>query len=255
MIKLKTPKEIEMLAEGGKILASILREVSDRVEPGVPAKELDNLAFNLIKKVGGKPAFLGYKGRVGTCPYPASLCVSVNDEVVHGIPTDKKILKEGDIAGLDLGMEYKGFFTDMAVTVGVGKISGKAQNLIDITRKGLDIGIARIKEGVKIGDYGFVVNSFAEKNGFSTVRILVGHGVGYAAHEDPDIPNWGEKGKGTTLKEGMVLAFEPMFCEGSYEVKLDEDKWTWKTEDGLLSAHFEHTIAVEKGGCRVLTKI
>jgi len=255
MIEPKTSREIEILAEGGKILASILNEVTGKVEPELPTKELDDLAFSLIKKAGGKPAFLGYKGRVGTYPYPASLCVSVNDEVVHGIPSREKILKEGDIVGLDIGMECKGLFTDMAVTVGVGNISDKAKKLIDATKKSLEIGMAEIREGAKLGDYGFAVQSFAEKNGFGVVRILVGHGVGYAAHEDPDIPNWGKKGKGMEFKEGMVLALEPMLCQGGYEVVLGDDEWTWKTKDGLLSAHFEHTISVEKNGCRVLTKI
>lgn len=255
MAKIKTLQEIEILAEGGKILASVLNETASKVGAGVSTKELDILAFNLIKKAGGKPAFLGYKGRFEGNPYPASLCVSINDEVVHGIPSEKRILEKGDIVGLDLGMEYKGLFTDMAVTVGVGEISEKVKKLVDTTRKSLEIGIAEIKEGSRIGDYGFAVQSFAEKAGFGVVRTLVGHGVGYSAHEDPDVPNWGKKGKGLEMKEGMVLALEPMLCEGGYEVNLDKDGWTWRTKDGLLSAHFEHTIVVEEEGCRVLTKM
>ncbi len=254
MVSIKTPKEIELLAEGGKILASVLNEVASKIESGISTKELDILAFNLIKRAGARPAFLGYSHGGLYSPYPASLCVSVNDEVVHGIPTEKKFLKEGDVAGLDLGVEYKGLFTDAAVTVGVGKIGEKAKKLIDATKESLEIGIAEMKAGEKLGNYGFAVQSFAEKRGFSVVRILVGHGVGHEVHEDPDIPNWGKKNEGLELKEGMVLALEPMLCEGGYEVKLGADGWTWKTKDGLISAHFEHTIAVEKGGCRVLTK-
>jgi len=254
MITIKSPREIEILSEGGKILASILNKVSSRVEAGIFTKELDMLAYNLIKKAGGRPSFLGYKSRDAKTAYPASLCVSINNEIVHGIPSKDEILKEGDIVSLDFGMEYKKLFTDMSITVGVGEISQEASNLVDITRKGLSEGIKSLREGVFAGDYGFRVQSIAEKAGFSVVRELVGHGVGYAVHEDPDIPNWGKKGKGFEFKEGMVLALEPMMCVGNAGIVSSEDGWVWKTKDGSLSAHFEHTVAIEKDGCRILTK-
>lgn len=255
MITIKTKQEIKILEEGGKILASILNCAEGKVAAGVSAKELDELAFSLIKKAGGKPSFLGYRPRGDREKYPFSLCVSVNDEVVHGLPLADKIFKEGDIVGLDLGLEYKNLFTDMAVTVGVGKISGKAEELIRAGEESLNVGMAEIRAGARLGDYGFAVQKFLERKGFSAADDLVGHGVGYAVHEDPDIPNWGEKGKGLMIKEGMVLALETMVCEGSGKVALGEDGWVWKTKDGLLSAHFEYTIVVEKNGCKVLTKI
>jgi len=254
MITTKTLKEIEILSEGGKILASILDDVSSKVKAGISTKELDARAYNLIKKAGGTPSFLGYKNRDAKSAFPASLCVSINDEVVHGIPSDDGILKDGDIVGLDLGMEYKKLFTDMAVTVGVGKISEKAKNIISVAKKSLSEGINAIKEGAFLGDYGFAVQSFIEKAGFNVVRILVGHGVGYSVHEDPDIPNYGRKGEGMRFKGGMIFALEPMACDGDGGVFLDGNGWTWKTKDGLLSAHFELTVAVEKNECKILTK-
>ncbi|MFH1979346.1 MAG: type I methionyl aminopeptidase [Patescibacteria group bacterium] len=250
---IKTPQEIEILTEGGKKLASVLTQVASFVKPGISTKELNDMAFDLIKEEGGKPAFLNYSPPDSSKRYPASLCVSINDEVVHGIPSAERILEEGDIVSMDLGLEYRGLFTDTAVTVGVGKISAKDQELLDITKQGLKEGIAVLRPGVTLGDYGFAVQSFVEDKGFSVVRNLVGHGVGYEVHEEPDIPNWGRKGKGMILEEGMILALEPMVCTGEPEVVLDSDNWTWKTKDGLKSAHFEHTIVVEKDGARVLT--
>jgi len=255
MISIKSPEEIKVLKEGGRILASVLNEVVFRVKPGVSAKELDDLAYKLIKKSGGEPSFLNYSPPGDTKKYPASLCVSINDEIVHGLPAADKILREGDIVSLDLGLEYKKFFTDMSVTVGVGKISEEAKRLIDATREALERGMREMKAGGRLGDYGFAVKDFAQSAGFSVVKELVGHGVGYIPHEDPDIPNYGKKGEGLKLKEGMVLALEPMLCEGREDVMLGKDGWVWKTKDGLLSAHFEHTIVVEKDGCIVLTKI
>ncbi|MDD5033014.1 MAG: type I methionyl aminopeptidase [Candidatus Pacebacteria bacterium] len=251
----KTPEEIKILEEGGKILAAVLNEVASKAVPGISAKELDEFAYKLIEKFGGKPSFLKYKPRGCRSAYPASLCVSVNEEVVHGIPTAEKILKDGDIAGLDLGLEYKGLFTDMALTVGVGKISEEAEKIINTAKEALFRGIDVLKEGARLGDYGFVVKDFAKKNGFSVVENLVGHGVGYAVHEDPDIPNWGEKKRGLMIKSGMVLALEPMLCLGSPEVVLAKDEWTWKTKDGLISSHFEHTVAVDKDGVKILTQV
>lgn len=246
MVTIKTPREIKILKEGGKKLAFILNELALMIAPGISAKELDNKARELIKKADGEPAFLGYRPRGAATSYPAALCVSVNDEVVHGIPKENKILRDGDIVGLDLGLKYKNLFTDMAITVGAGKISAAKQKLINVAKESLFEGIRAIKEGAAIGDYGCAVQNFVEKNGFSVVKELVGHGVGYAPHEDPDIPNWGKKGAGLKIKKGMVLALEPMVCEGRPEVILDKDNWTWKTRDGLLSSHFECTIAVDK---------
>ncbi|MCF7835758.1 MAG: type I methionyl aminopeptidase [Candidatus Marinimicrobia bacterium] len=254
MITIKTKEEIEIISEGGKILASILNEVSSKAVAGVSTKELDSCAFDLIKKAGGTPSFLGYKSRDADTAYPASLCVSINNEIVHGIPSKDRILKDGDIVSLDFGMKYKGLFTDMAVTLGIGAVSGKAVQLMDITKKSLREGIKSLRSGVFAGDYGFTIETIAEKAGFSVVRDLVGHGVGYAVHEDPDIPNWGRKGKGFEFKEGMVVALEPMICENDSGIILDDDGWTWKTKDGSLSAHFEHTVVIEKDGCRILTE-
>lgn len=254
MITIKTSEEIKILSEGGKILASVLRELADAAKPGFAATELDELARKLIKKAGGRPAFLGYKPRGARKPYPAALCVSINDEIVHALPLPEKIIKEGDVVSLDLGLEYKKLFTDATTTVVAGQASKEAKKLVSITEQALCKGIAVIKDGATAGDYGYVVQSFVEENGFSVVRHLVGHGVGYSAHEDPDIPNWGRRGHGIEFKEGMVLALEPMVCAGGSDIVLGRDRWAWKTKDGSLAAEFEHTVVVEKNDCRILTK-
>jgi methionyl aminopeptidase len=253
MISVKTADEIQVLKEGGKKLAFVLNQLGTMVAPGVSTIEIEMQGRELIKKAGGKPAFLGYTPRGAKSAYPAAICISVNEEVVHGLPS-KRVLRQGDIVSLDAGLEYRGFFTDAAITLPVGNIDKKTADLVDATRKSLDIGISVLKDGSTAGDFGNAVQSFVEGRGFSVVRILVGHGVGYAPHEDPDIPNWGKKGHGIEFKEGMVLALEPMACEGRPEVVLSEDNWTWKTKDGLKSAHFEHTIAIEKNKASILTK-
>lgn len=253
MIAIKTQEEINILREGGKILASVLYQAADKVRPGVATIELDELAEKLIKRAGGEPSFKNYKTVDDSIPYPASLCVSINDEIVHGIPNERK-LKYGDIVGLDLGMEYKNLFTDMAITVSVGNISDEAKKIIKTTKECLNDGIMVVKEGIRVGDIGFAIQRCAEKNGFSVIRELVGHGVGYKAHEEPEIPNFGRKGHGEVLKEGMVLALEPMLIAGKADIFLDKDFWTWKTKDGSLSAHFEHTIVVTKSGAEILTQ-
>jgi methionyl aminopeptidase len=245
MITIKTPEEIKILREGGKILASVLYHVAEMAKPGVATIKLDEMAEKLIREAGGEPAFKNYKTSQDKIPYPASLCVSINDEVVHGIPGPRKI-KDGDIVSLDLGMKYENFYTDMAITIGTGKI-------IEVAKKSLDEGIKIIKEGARIGDIGFVIQSYVEKNGFNVVRQLVGHGVGYKPHEEPEVPNFGKKGTGEILKQGMVLALEPMITAGAPEVFLDKDNWTWKTKDGSLSGHFEHTVVITKKGCEILT--
>lgn len=255
MITIKTSEEIKILREGGKVLASILSMIGEKAKPGVATIELDEYAEFLIKKTGGEPSFKNYKTADDKFPFPASLCVSINDEVVHGIPSSERILKEGDIVGLDLGLKWRSLYTDAAITISIGKISSDAEKLLNATRSALEKGIRVVKEKAFIGDIGFAIQSYVEKNGFSIVKKLVGHGAGYEVHEDPEIPNWGKKNTGIVLKEGMVFAIEPMVCAGRGDVVLDKNNWTWKTRDGSLSVHFEHTVAVTKNGCDVLTKL
>lgn len=243
--------EIEKIGEGGKILGDILKRTGDLVRPGISTYELNEFAEDEIRKAGGVPSFVGYGSRQN--PFPAGLCTSINDAVVHGIPSKQDILQEGDIVGLDIGMEYKGFFTDTAITVPVGKVSSEALKIIDVTKNALMEAINQVKPGNRIGDLGFAMQSIAEKAGFSVVRDLVGHGVGYAVHEDPAVPCYGKPGKGIELVPNMVLAIEPMICQKRHNVIFDTDGWTIRTSDGALAAHFEHTIAVTEKGVRILT--
>lgn len=247
----KKPEEIKIIAEGGKLLGDILRRTAKLAKPGISTLELNDFAESQIIACGGRPSFVGYGDRYN--PFPAGLCTSINDAVVHGIPSSEDILKEGDIIGLDIGMEYKGFYTDTAITVPVGKISDTAQKIIDVTKKSLNAAIAAAVAGGKIGDIGYATQSVVEKAGFSVVRDLVGHGVGYAVHEDPQVPGYGVKGKGLTLEEGMVLAIEPMVCENKPNVYFDTDGWTIRSNDGGLTAHFEHTVVITKKGAKILT--
>ena len=253
MTILKNIEDINKLREGGKIIASVLREAASRALPGVKTIELDMLAEKIIREAGGRPSFKNYKTPDDKIPYPASLCVSINEEVVHGIPGER-FLKDGDIVSLDLGMEYKGFYTDAAVTVSVGNISEQAKKLIETTKEALNLGIMTVKNGAFTGDVGYAIQSFAE-NGFNVIRKLVGHGLGRKVHETPEVPNFGAKGKGEILREGEVIAIEPMITAGRHDIYLDKDLWTWKTKDGSLSAHFEHTIIVTKNGAEIITKI
>ena len=248
---IKTEDEMEIIAEGGKILRDILYKTAELAVPGVSTSDLNKYAEDQIYKAGGQPSFKNYGPKKN--PFPAGLCTSVNSEVVHGIPSHDVILKNGDIVGLDIGMKYKGLYTDTAITVSVGKISDIAKKLIEATKKSLSAAIAQAKPGNKIGDIAFATQSTAEAAGFNVVRDLVGHGVGYDVHEDPNVPCYGKKGQGIVLKEGMVLAIEPMLCEHEYFLKVDNDGWTIRTADGGLSAHFEHTIAITKNGARILT--
>jgi len=248
----KTPEEIKILREGGKILASVLYQVAEMAKPGVATIKLDEMAEKLIREAGGEPSFKNYKTAEDRIPYPVSLCVSINDEVVHGIPGPRK-LEEGDIVSLDLGMKYKNLYTDTTVTVGAGIINERNKKLIETAKKSLDAGIKAIKEGKRIGDIGFTIQNFVEKNGFNVVKSLVGHGVGYKAHEEPEVPNFGRKGTGEILRTGMVLAIEPMVTDGESDVFLDNDGWTWKTKDGSYVAQFEHTVVVTKNGVEILT--
>lgn len=256
-IIIKTPEEIEILREGGKHLADVLYKIKEIVKPGISTKDLDIYAEKLIRELEGTPAFLNYKPDGANKPYPASLCVSVNDEVVHGIPSKNRILKEGDIVALDLGLKYKGLFTDMAITVPVGKINTTNQKLLDITERALQVGIDTARAGNTTGDIGYAIESFirSQKNKYSIVEVLAGHGVGRAIHEDPYIPNFGKKGKGEKLISGMVIALEPMINFGTKNVTVDNDGYTFRTADGKNSVHFEHTILITEGEAEVLTKI
>lgn len=248
---IKTEAEIKLIAEGGRLLGDILRAVAGTARPGISTWELNDLAEKLIKAAGGRPSFKGYGDKKN--PFPAGLCTSINEVVVHGIPSKKDILNNGDIVGLDIGMEYKGFYTDTAVTVPIGKVSAVAKKIIKATKKSLHAAIEQARPGNKTGDIAFATQSTAETEGFSVVRDLVGHGVGYEVHEDPAVPNYGRKGTGDTLKEGMVIAIEPMLCEHDYVLVFEDDGWTIRTKDHGLSAHFEHTVAITKNGPKILT--
>ena len=253
MIRLKTKEDIDIMREGGARHAFILKEVAKKVAPGVTTKELDEYAHKLIKEGGDKPAFLGYTPEGVSYPYPASLCVSVNDEIVHGIPSDFA-LAEGDIVSLDLGLVHKGMITDGAITVPCGRISPESEKLINITREALNIAIKQVKPGNHVGDIGHAIEEFVKPHGYGIVKILSGHGVGYEVHEDPYVPNYGKAGTGEELVPGMVIAIEPMLNLGTEEVFVTEDEYTYITADEKMSAHFEHTVVVTEDGCEVLTK-
>lgn len=253
---IKTKEEIETMREGGKRLAFILNKIASLVKPDISAEELNKEAEKLIREGGDKPSFLNYTPEGAERPYPATLCVSVNDEIVHGIPNEKeKILKEGDIVGLDLGLKHRGLFLDMAITVGVGEINKEDQKLINATKEALDIGIKNAREGNTVGDISFAIGKFIKKAGYSTPYELGGHGVGHKVAEEPYIPNIGDKGRGMKLKAGMVLALEPMLNADDSRIVLAEDGYTYKTANSKKSAHFEHTILITKNKAEILTKI
>jgi methionyl aminopeptidase len=247
MITIKTPEEIKIISESGKILASALKKIKKMVKPGITTLELDKAAEAFILSKNALPAFKGYDG------FPYSLCASVNENIVHGLPSSY-ILKEGDLLKLDLGVLYKGFNTDSAVTVAVGKISSEAKRLIAVTEKSLAAGIKKVKPGNTMGDIGHAVQSFAESQEFGVVRDLCGHGIGKSLHEDPKIPNFGKPAIGEKLTEGMVICIEPMITAGDYRLRKSDDGYGYATRDNSLSAHFEHTIVVTKNGFKVLTK-
>ena len=254
-INLKTKEDIEILREGGKRHAFILREVAKATRPGVSTKELDDLAARLIEEGGDKAAFLGYKPYGAKREYPASLCVSVNDAVVHGIPNEEPyILKEGDIVSLDLGIVHKGLITDMAITVPVGKIDTEAKNLLKATKTALDKGVSMAKPGNTTGHIGEAIETYIAPLGYGIVEELAGHGVGYKVHEDPYVPNYGIAGEGENLVPGLVIAIEPIINEGTERIFLDKDGYTYRTKDGKRSAHFEVTVVITEKGCEVLTK-
>jgi len=253
MSLIKSEKEIELLKEGGKYLAFVLEKIKEKISPGIFTKDLDIVAEKEIRKLGAVPSFLNYTPWGSEKPYPASLCVSVNDEVVHGIPGGR-ILKEGDIVGLDIGLIHEKLFVDMAETCPVGKISDEDQKLIEKTKKALHLGIASALPGSKIGAIGSAIENFAKPFGYGIVRDLGGHGVGHAVHEEPYIPNFGDKNSGEELLPGMVLAIEPMLTCGTHKVKLLSDGYTVVTEDGSRSAHFEHSIVITRGAPLILTQ-
>ncbi|GAB4292923.1 MAG: type I methionyl aminopeptidase [Ignavibacteriaceae bacterium] len=251
MILIKTKKEIDLIRESCRIVAEVLQLLKGKVMPGVSTQELDNIAEDYILSNDAVPAFKGYS-QAGAVSFPGSICTSIDEQVVHGIP-GSRLLKEGEIISIDVGVQKNGYFGDAALTVAVGQISDQKQKLMNVTEEALAIGIQQAVEGNRIHDISAAVQKFVEQNGFSVVRDLCGHGVGKYLHEDPSVPNFGRKGTGAYLKSGMTLAIEPMVNLGNYKVSSLDDGWTIVTEDGLPSAHFEHTIAVINGKPEILT--
>lgn len=247
MITIKSPEEIAIMAEGGRILARIMKELEKEVKPGITTNYLNKVAEDLVFRYRAKPCFKDYQG------FPAALCVSINEEIVHCLPSQRK-LKEGDIVSLDLGILYKGFHADMAITVPVGKISPEAQRLIKVTKKALKRGIKKVRPGNTFGDIGNTIQRYVEGQGYSVVRELCGHGIGKKIHEDPQVFNYGKRGKGPEIKKGMVFCLEPMITVGDWRLKKAKDDYGFETKDGSLSAHFEHTVAVSQNGCQILTR-
>ena len=247
MVVLKTSKELSLLKEAGKISAGALQAAGEAVRPGVSTWEIDRVAYAYIIRHGATPAFLHYSG------FPATACISVNDEIIHGIPSKKRILHEGDIVSIDLGAKLHGYVGDNAATFAVGQISPEAQRLIDTTRESLYAGIAQAVAGGRLGDIGHAVQQYCEERGYGVVREYTGHGVGAELHEDPSVPNYGTPGRGIRLLPGMVIAIEPMINEGTAAIRQLSDGWTVKTRDGKLSAHFEHTVAITADGPKILT--
>ncbi|MBI5530155.1 MAG: type I methionyl aminopeptidase [Candidatus Doudnabacteria bacterium] len=248
---IKTENEINTIAEGGKLLRDILAQTAALVKPGISTAYLNDFAEKKIYEIGGRPSFKNYGPKKN--PFPAGLCTSVNDVVVHGIPNEETILKVGDIVGLDIGMEYKELYTDHAITVAVGEVTPQAKKLMEVTQKCLNLAIKEAAPGKKTGDIGYIIQKTAEDAGFSVIRDLVGHGVGYDVHEEPAVPCYGKKNTGDVLKPGMVIAIEPMLTSGEYFLTSDPDGWTLRTADGSLAAHFEHTVAITDKGSRILT--
>lgn len=256
LVTIKKPEEITIIKKGGRLLGSILQQLAKMVKPGITTGDLEAKAEELIIKAGGRPSFQGYRSKNET-PFPCILCTSVNDEVVHAAPLPPRVLKNGDIVGIDIGMEYpakNGFYTDAAVTIAVGKIDSKNKKLIEVTQKALQIGIKTVKPGNKISDIGRAIENFVRPFGFGIIRDLVGHGVGYAVHEAPRIPNFYDRAlPSIEIKEGMVLALEPMITLGDWKIAEGKDGFSIKTADGSWAAHFEHTIVVTKRGCKIVT--
>jgi len=244
-VVLKTLGELELMDEANRIVHHVLAGLGEMIAPGVTTRELDRFAEREIRQRGGVPAFLHYKG------YPATLCTSINDVIVHGIPNDRT-LAEGDIVGIDCGVLYKGYYGDAARTFACGKVSPQAQRLLAVTQEALELAVEQVRPKNRLQDIGSAVQRHVEKNGFSVVREFVGHGIGTSLHEEPQVPNFGDPGKGMRLRPGMVLAIEPMVNAGGHDVRMDADGWTARTADGSLSAHFEYSVAVTDRGPRVL---
>jgi methionyl aminopeptidase len=248
MIVIKTPQEIAVMRRACQVAALALADVARAVRPGITTRELDRLAEDRIRELGGVPSFLGYRG------FPASLCVSVNDEVVHGIPGRRR-LREGEIVSLDLGAIVEGFHGDLATTVPVGRVPEDLRRLLQVAEEALEEGIRAVRPGGRLGDVGAAIQRHAERHGYSVVRDFAGHGVGRRLHEEPQVPNFGRPGNGVVLRPGMTLAIEPMVNAGTHEVTVDPDGWTVRTRDHKPSAHFEHTVAVSEAGADVLTRL
>ena len=245
-ITIKSPQELMAMRRAGQIVGATLSVLEEAVRPGIKTRELDAIAGREIKRLGGKAAFKGYRG------FPATICTSINHEIVHGIPGDK-VINEGDLVKMDVGAVVDGLIGDAAITVGAGKISDEARNLIDVTRLSLNEGIKAARDGARVGDIGAAIQQFAEARGYNVVREYVGHGVGRFLHEEPQIPNYGPSGRGPLLQQGFTIAIEPMVNIGGWRTRVLEDQWTVVTADGSLSAHFEHTIAITDGEAEVLT--
>ena len=246
MIFLKSSNELEVMDHANRLVHRVLREVEAAAGPGVSTAELDGLAEDTIRAHGGAPAFKGYRG------FPATLCTSINDVIVHGIPSRRERLANGDMLSVDCGVLYDGFYGDAAVTFGVGQVNGSAQRLMNVTRQCLEDAVSAVGPGGRLGDVGAAVQRRAESAGFGVVREFVGHGIGRALHEDPQVPNFGEEGHGAVMKVGLVIAIEPMITEAGWRVRIDDDGWTARTEDGKLAAHFEYSVAVTADGHRIL---
>ena len=249
MIQLKNPQQIKEMMEAGRITGEALLVARENIREGISTYELDKIIRNHIEKSGAKPSFLGYHG------FPGSACISINDEVIHGIPSKKRFLREGDIVKVDVGAFYKGFHGDAARTIPVGKVSEEAEKLIKVTRDSFFAGVEQFKVGNRLGDIGHAIDALVVANGFSTVKKYIGHGIGHNLHESPDVPNYGTEGRGTRLCAGMTLAIEPMVNVGVESVKEMQDGWTVKTADGKLSAHYENTVALTSDGPIVMTQL
>lgn len=265
MSYIKIHEEIELIKEGGALLGHVLSTIATMVKPGISAYDVDQMAEKMIREVGGRPAFKGYRSRKSESPFPSTICASVNEEIVHGIATKEKILKDGDIFSMDIGMQYpvnsglgkggNGFFTDTALTVTVGEVPEKTKQLLNVTKKALEIGISQCQVGNTVADIGRAIDQFITPQGYGIVRDLVGHGVGHEVHEEPRVPNYSDPdGDDWVLREGVVIAIEPMITIGDYQIETAADGWSITTCDRSLSAHFEHTIVISKDGPIVVTR-
>lgn len=247
-ITLKSPREAKLMRQAGKVVAQTIATLVEALRPGMKTVELDDIAFQEIKRLGAKPSFKGYLG------YPCTICVSINNEIVHGIPGGR-VIQEGDLVSLDVGAIVEGFHGDAAVSVGVGKVSPAVTGLVDVTREALERGTAAATHGARIGDVSWAIQSFVEGKGYSVVREYVGHGIGRALHEEPQVPNFGPPGSGAMLRKGMAIAIEPMVNIGGWQTRVMKDDWTVVTADGSLSAHFENTLLITDGDAEVLTRL